>query len=213
MQQLAASRQAAEAPGLGDQAAEEASLLLEGGDLQQHLLPLLLPGASQGQLAYAAAMLLPFALGSLPVSQLVAAAAECAAVERRLRAQPAAEAARCLRQLAAALGSRSLDLAVAFAGAPGHQLPYLELVSRRQAGRQAATFVPDVATHVQHLLTVLRRYITTCLSCREGCCSGCSQGLQMMRHAACWPCWLHRPALMAAAAAGASAAAAAAPWV
>jgi hypothetical protein len=209
-QQVAASRQAGGAPGLGDQAAEEAALPLEAADIQQRLLPLLLPGASQEQLAYAAAMLLPFASGSLPMSQLAAAAAECAAVERRLRERAAGEAARCLLQLATALGSRSLDLAAAFAAAQGHQLPYPELVSRQaDRQRQTPTFAcwgccgasAAVCSFCAHCAVPPHCNL---LCCREGCCSGCSRGCQKSRHAAYWQCWLHRPAPMAAAAAAAA---------
>ncbi len=63
------------------------------------------------------------------MGDLAAAAAECAAVEQRLQQQPTSEALRCLRQLAAALGSRSLDLAAAFGSVEGQRLEITELVS------------------------------------------------------------------------------------
>lgn len=100
-------------------------------DQLAELLALLLPGASAQQLEYAAAMLLPAgatASSGLTAGELAAAAAECAALERRLQQQPLPEALRGVRQLAAALGSRSLDVAAAFAGAEGGSLPYAEVV-------------------------------------------------------------------------------------
>lgn len=104
-------------------------------DTLRRLLPLLLPGLSPHLMEYAAAMLQPWqgssgSTSGLSLSDLAATAAECAAVEQRLRQQPASEATRCLRQLAAALGSRSLDMAAAFASAEGQQLQLTELVSR-----------------------------------------------------------------------------------
>lgn len=104
---------------------------LRGEGIPQ-LLSLLLPASTQQQLDYAAAMLFPLHDGcdsdGISVEQLAAAAEECAAVEQRMQQQPAAEAGRRLRQLAAALGSRSLDLAGAFSAAPGQRLPYSQLV-------------------------------------------------------------------------------------
>lgn len=106
----------------------------------QQLLRLLLPTASQHQLEYAAAMLLPFVgcraadqvqQARLSLPDLQAAAANCCAVERRLQQLPAAESTRSLRPLAFALGSRSLDLAAAFVAAEEEVLPYAELVSTR----------------------------------------------------------------------------------
>lgn len=107
------------------------------------LLPLLLPAGSTQQAEYGIAMLLTCTgASSLSLDELAAAAAECAAVERRLQEQPAPEALRCLRQLAAALGSRSLDLATAFADAEGGHLSYTQLVSRQDL--QASELSPGL---------------------------------------------------------------------
>ncbi|PRW60425.1 hypothetical protein C2E21_0846 [Chlorella sorokiniana] len=127
---------------LASEAAADGQPALEGLQLQpfdvtDRLLPLLLPSASQPQLDNVAAMLQPFAGCSnsswegskehppttLSLAQLAAAAAEAATVERALASQPAAEALQGLRQAAAALASRSLDLAAAFGAADGQQLP------------------------------------------------------------------------------------------
>ncbi len=134
MQQLAGSAATAD-----EQHALE-GLHLQPYDVAQRLLPLLLPSTSQPQLAYVAAMLQPFAgyssssgdedhaAAALSLKQWAAAAAECAAAERELASRPAAEALQGLRQAAAALASRSLDLAAAFAAADGQQLPLGQLV-------------------------------------------------------------------------------------
>ena len=115
---------------------EEAdSAALQQHDVRQRLLPLLLPCASEQQLDHAAAMLHPFGgaadstqqPGVFTLEQLAAVATECAAVERRVQ-PPVAKALRGLRELAVALGSRSLDLAAAFAAAEGQRLPVGELV-------------------------------------------------------------------------------------
>lgn len=133
----------------GGAAADEAAPVLEAlqmspVEVADRLLPLLLPSATQQQLQYLAAMLQPFdgcsssnsASGndgqpptSLSLEQLVAAAADCAAVERELASQPPEKALQALRQAAAALASRSLDLAAAFAAADRQQLPLAQLVS------------------------------------------------------------------------------------
>ena len=110
---------------------------LQHWDVASRLLPLLLPTASQPQLDYVAAMLQPFAEydseqhapTSFSLEQLAAAAGECAATERELASQPAAEAMQGLRQAAAALASRSLDLTAAFAAADGQQLTLGQMVS------------------------------------------------------------------------------------
>lgn len=132
----------------GGAAADEAApvpeaLQMSPVEVAGRLLPLLLPSASQQQLHYLAAMLQPFdgcSSGSssardgqpptsLSPEQLAAAAAACAVVERELASQPPAEALQDLRQVAAALASRSLDLAAAFAAADRQQLPLAQLVS------------------------------------------------------------------------------------
>lgn len=123
LQQLAAQPQAEDAG--------EDEPLVQPASLRQ-LLALLLPESSRQHLEYAAAMLLPWQHSSatgVSLGDLAAAAAECAAVEQRLQQQPASEALRCLRQLSAALGSRSLDLAAAFGSAEGQRLDLPELVS------------------------------------------------------------------------------------
>jgi hypothetical protein len=118
---------------------EQAYDTAAAGSLQQvvvaQALPLLLPHATNGQLGYAAAMLNPFhdsqkllANPSMRFIELEAAAAACSDVECRLQQQRAADATRVLRELVAALGSRSLELAAAFAAAAQQQLAIADLV-------------------------------------------------------------------------------------
>ena len=106
------------------------------------LLAEALPGASAAQLDYTAAMLQPFGAAAadtagnagLLLEELTAAASEAAAAEERLAERSAPEALRCLRQAAAALGSRSLDMASAFAVVQGGRLPLPQLVRRSGVG-------------------------------------------------------------------------------
>lgn len=154
--------------------------LLQAEQLDE-LLPLLLPGASNQQLEYAAAVLQPFnngvGVGAATTLDEVAAAAErCATVERSLRHQPAAEATRCLRQLAAALGSRSLDLAAAFAAADGQRLPLAQLVRGLRVGR-ADPWLRAAAACRRRALALPGLGLITCSACplmsRDRCCSVC----------------------------------------
>lgn len=142
------------------------------------LLPLLLPSATRQQLESVAAMLQPFADaqncsspdGTAPaicLEQLAVAAAECAAVERRLAQQPAGEALQGLRQAAAALSSRSLDLAAAFA-AEGQQLALAQLVSRQ--GLVCPCSVHAVLRCVL-LCTAINATAVCCCLCP---CTGCA---------------------------------------
>ena len=168
-----------------------------GPDWPAQLLPLLLPSASAQELEYAAAMLQPFGAGSgssMTLDGVAGAAAECAAVERRLREQPAPEALHCLRQLAAVLGSRSLDLTAAFAGAEGGRMPCAQLV-RGHGGR-----MPGWCELVKHSalpfffaqISLLRLRQTSLHACRRlACCAACTRVPVLRRRAACWRCW-HR---------------------
>lgn len=158
----------------GDEQLAQGPHLLQPCDVLHRLLPLLLPAASGQQREYVAAMLQPFASAhngsstecaspAIPLEQLAVAAAECAAVERRLAQQPAAEALQGLRQAAAALGSRSLDLAAAFAAAEGQQLAPVLLVSRRGCG---------LAEHALRL--VLCSAADAMAACCCPACAGCA---------------------------------------
>jgi hypothetical protein len=106
------------------------------------LLQLLLPSASPQRLDYLAAMLMPVRSShvdecSLMLSDLEAEAAECRRLELCMQQEPAAEATRCLRELATALGSRSLDLAAAFEAAEEERVSFQELVRSGHACQMA----------------------------------------------------------------------------